>query len=452
METLEADATAEVAYSGLYQDNRGFQFPDPTVTGDILEAALRFKTYPCCTITMLIDQSLLVPLLPLPDYADDLALKLELAKRTQFTALDDCLVYRETGAGGRWQGGRRFAEMDRILDHHESVYRDYPAIRREVIAERAAEYGLYLLERDGWSLQALRAFRRAARAADSNSAHHRLQQLAALGGETGTATARRTREEITRWVREWYWESGFPMGNGPAPKHVLTYRSIGIDADPRSISVAEFRRHLAWLKRTHRIQDVPTLHAARAPTVPLVAITVEEGLGSLCRHGLPAFRELDVEATVLLIGGMFARSSASRERILEERLQTTERFLTKREIRELAADPRITFGSHTRSHPSLSSLESEAIRDEIVGGRDAVADAVGDRMDIFAYPCDRTTERVCKIAQEEVVFALGDTRDGIRVCEETPPHAIPRVDASIPLSQLKQTLMHRSPVERFVNA
>jgi len=59
------------------------------------------------------------------------------------------------------------------------------------------------------------------------------------------------------------------------------------------------------------------------------------------------------------------------------------------EVREMASHG-IGFGAHTKSHPILSSLESDQqIRDEIEGSRDRIADELGRPPMHFSYPNGR---------------------------------------------------------------
>ncbi len=190
---LEANPGVGVVYSGLESDVRGFQYPHPEVSGDVLEWALRFKMYPCCTITMLIEREVLMDVLPLPTYADDLALKIELAKRTKFATVDECLVYRRKEQSRKWVGLEKFAEMKRIVHHQRDLYEKHPDIRRAVLAERYEEEGQFRLEQQLWSAQAIYCFLKAAYYAEDARVRCGGQMFASLLGRPGWLTAQRAR-------------------------------------------------------------------------------------------------------------------------------------------------------------------------------------------------------------------------------------------------------------------
>jgi peptidoglycan/xylan/chitin deacetylase (PgdA/CDA1 family) len=46
----------------------------------------------------------------------------------------------------------------------------------------------------------------------------------------------------------------------------------------------------------------------------------------------------------------------------------------------------ISFGSHTRTHPNLKKLSIQEVEEELVGSKNAIADATGHPVDTFAYP------------------------------------------------------------------
>ena len=185
-----------VVYTGLVSDVRGDQHPDPDVAGNVLERALRFKMYPCCTITMLVRRDVLVDVLPLADYGDDLVLKIELARRTTFDYVDECLVYRRKEESRKWVGLEKFEEMKRIVRHQRALYDQYPDIRRAVLAERYEQEGQARLDQRLWSATAILCFLKATYYAEETRFRCGVQVLASVFGQPGLNTARRLRHAV----------------------------------------------------------------------------------------------------------------------------------------------------------------------------------------------------------------------------------------------------------------
>jgi peptidoglycan/xylan/chitin deacetylase (PgdA/CDA1 family) len=60
-------------------------------------------------------------------------------------------------------------------------------------------------------------------------------------------------------------------------------------------------------------------------------------------------------------------------------------MLSWKEVREMHAHG-IRFGSHTMSHPVLSTLSPERMRAEISGSKKIIEDQLGATVSVFAYP------------------------------------------------------------------
>lgn len=198
---LDANPNIGVAYSGLVSDVRGFQHPNPSVSGNVIEHALRFDMYPCCTITMLMRRELLFDILPLPSFADDLHLKIELAKRTRFDYVDECLVFRRKLESRKWVGLDKFAEMKRVVQHHEPLYDDHPDIRRTLLAELYEKEGQVRLDQQIWSLVAIINFLKATYYTEEGKFRCTAQILAGLFGRYGLNAARRVRMRALEAVK-----------------------------------------------------------------------------------------------------------------------------------------------------------------------------------------------------------------------------------------------------------
>ncbi len=87
-----------------------------------------------------------------------------------------------------------------------------------------------------------------------------------------------------------------------------------------------------------------------------------------------------------------------------------DRFMTARDLAEIARNPLVTVGSHTYSHPILSNLDSAAQRREIHRGIAAITAVCGPPIEFFAYPngsladFDTTTIQVLREAGVRAAF------------------------------------------------
>jgi peptidoglycan/xylan/chitin deacetylase (PgdA/CDA1 family) len=138
---------------------------------------------------------------------------------------------------------------------------------------------------------------------------------------------------------------------------------------------------------------------------------LEHGLPTLERHGIPAAvfvciepvlrsqhfwfdtlcRQEDEEA-VLRAAAMPYREWRRQKESMAAGCYEHEKHrpLTVRELRQLASSPLIEIGGHTLSHPALARASVEEQRCEIAGCRTALEDAIGKRVNAFAYPFGQT--------------------------------------------------------------
>lgn len=189
-----ADEDVGVAYSGLVDEEWGIVDPVPGVEGDVLEHALRLRTFPCIPSTMLLERDLVEAIRPFEHRhgADDSGMKIELAKRTRFTAVDQPLVERgkpEETLSNSWAHveGRQY-----LLERYDHLYREFPeSVRRTAKRQTHYRIGRKHLEEDDWSADAPVAFARAARHTPEETGRYAATAVASLLGRPGIQAADR---------------------------------------------------------------------------------------------------------------------------------------------------------------------------------------------------------------------------------------------------------------------
>ena len=198
VQALQERPDVGVAYSGLIQDPGERHLPKAHVSGNVLTDALRFKTFPCCTLTMLIERDVLEDILPLASYGDDNDLQIELARRTQFVPVNEALAHWRSEKSRKWVGLKKYAEIKRIIRHQTSLFDQHPSIRRALLAETYEDEGRERLQRQGWSARGMWCFLQAARYDDDDTLRHLAQLAASLFGRLGWHKAQQARQ----WVRQ----------------------------------------------------------------------------------------------------------------------------------------------------------------------------------------------------------------------------------------------------------
>lgn len=75
-------------------------------------------------------------------------------------------------------------------------------------------------------------------------------------------------------------------------------------------------------------------------------------------------------------------------------------FLTWEMIHEMHKSGLITFGSHSKSHPILTSLENESIIKEIEYSKKRIEDQIGSKVEMFCFPKGCYNNQIKKIIKD----------------------------------------------------
>lgn len=205
---LKENPEIGVSYCGVIKGHEGEFLPKPDVSGDVLEHALSFRTFPLWTGSMLMERDVLLDCMPLAgmDEDDDLEielgetdLKIELAQRTKFDYVDECLVFYRQENNKLWTGPRRFRKVKQNVEHQQELYDQYPSIRRELLASWHQKQGLYWLEENTWSPTAIYHFLMATYHAEGTGSRLKcgIGTAASLFGLPGWRAAERIRDVAT---------------------------------------------------------------------------------------------------------------------------------------------------------------------------------------------------------------------------------------------------------------
>jgi peptidoglycan/xylan/chitin deacetylase (PgdA/CDA1 family) len=123
-------------------------------------------------------------------------------------------------------------------------------------------------------------------------------------------------------------------------------------------------------------EAVRRLEAGTEDTRRSVVVTFDDGFQDIYTEAFPALQQLGFTATVFLptayIGGPTREFKGTR-------------CLTWSEAKEMHKAG-IDFGSHTVTHPQLTSLDAESVQREVRSSKDTIEDKLGARVVSFSYP------------------------------------------------------------------
>lgn len=169
---------------------------------------------------------------------------------------------------------------------------------------------------------------------------------------------------------------------------ILQYHAFGSAMERPSrfvVPAYRFARQMAWLRRRYRVLSLETYlrsrRECRLPPAKAVVVTIDDGYADSQALAYPILRRQGIPATIFLVSGAVgACNSWDRAGELAGRP-----VLSGPDLVEMGAGG-IDYGAHTQTHPRLTAVPAERLREEVVGGRRDLERVLGRAVTTFAYP------------------------------------------------------------------
>jgi peptidoglycan/xylan/chitin deacetylase (PgdA/CDA1 family) len=208
---------------------------------------------------------------------------------------------------------------------------------------------------------------------------------------------------------------------------VLMYHDLGPSMPgmfPEVIAPEEFERQVAWLADHGYTGIRPSDWAEwrrKGKTLPdkPVLITFDDGYAGVATYGFPILERYGFGAVVFIVTERIGFTNTWDEALGYDSLP----LMSGDEISRWASRG-IEFGSHSRTHPDLTSLSEAAIQCEVVGSRDDLAAIVNRMPTSFSYPWGTFNQAVQNCVRNTFDLAFS-TRRGINF-RGTDPHLLRR--------------------------
>jgi len=138
--------------------------------------------------------------------------------------------------------------------------------------------------------------------------------------------------------------------------------------------------------------------------------------------------KLKLRAIARLIGLLSGCEPSWRERVLGEIERQAgadtgdfgQVMMSWNQAREIAATPGMTIGAHTVTHPHLSGLSDDQIRDEVVDSRQVIERQIGQPVRYFCYPYGDFDDRVVRSLQAAGYECAGTLQYGSNTLKTDP--------------------------------
>lgn len=165
---------------------------------------------------------------------------------------------------------------------------------------------------------------------------------------------------------------------------VLCYHDVvegpEVDLD-LNVTADQLRHQLTLVRRLgYRFVDLAhltELFLAGRPVDGLAAVSFDDALVGVARHGMPVLADLDVPATLCTVSTVWGQ--------VPRWWPGSQRTMSRAELEE-AVGAGLRLAGHTRTHASLPGLSAAVLREEVSGCRAELEDLVQTPVDVFAYP------------------------------------------------------------------
>ncbi len=189
----------------------------------------------------------------------------------------------------------------------------------------------------------------------------------------------------------------------PATSVVLYYHAVR--PDQRARFAAQMDRLLEVAEPISAAHDRPL-----APGRRYAAVTFDDGFVSVLEQAIPELTARKIPSTVFVPTGSLGRAPAWVKQ--REHPSASESVVRSEQLKQLAAAERVTVGSHSVTHPRLSALPENAVREELQQSRAELEKIIERPVDLFSFPHGAHNERVLQLAREagyKRVFTISPT-------------------------------------------
>lgn len=206
-------------------------------------------------------------------------------------------------------------------------------------------------------------------------------------------------------------------------KAILTYHSIDGSGSPISVAPDVFRRHMAWLaKGPVRVLPLDELVATESGT-HAVALTFDDGFVNLASEAAQVLAEFELPATVFVVSDHVGGDNRWGG-VAETGIPTLP--LLDWDALGRLAESGVELGNHTRSHPDLSELAPDDVREELETAHQAIMTQTGVRARSVAYPYGSHNGEVTSVAAE--LYPMAVTTDLRTFGPSESAMRLPRLD------------------------
>lgn len=177
-----------------------------------------------------------------------------------------------------------------------------------------------------------------------------------------------------------------------ARKIVLCYHGVtGIQSD-------RFRKQMEVLARRFAERPNPVSGEKQLNNSSRIILTFDDAFANLLDNVFPTLEQYRIPAIVFAVSGNLGKRP--NWAIAADHQDANELTMTADQLQALSKHPLIRIGSHTQTHPDLSKLLPERVRQELVDSKRDLEQILSRPVDDLALPHGAFNDTVLQIARE----------------------------------------------------
>jgi peptidoglycan/xylan/chitin deacetylase (PgdA/CDA1 family) len=211
---------------------------------------------------------------------------------------------------------------------------------------------------------------------------------------------------------------------------ILMYHNI--DDPPKNARIPNlyvtprmFRLQMGYLKaagfRVLSIQDLVAAVEAGNTRHDMAAITFDDGYADFYINAYPILKHYGYPSTVYVVSGLVGKSN-----IWDSKSETHLKPIMDWTTIVKISENNVQIGSHTMSHPELTTLADNMLDQELIGAKKKIESQINHPVDHFCYPYGDCDERI-KAAVGKAGYRFAVTTQRGHVEKGTDPLALRRI-------------------------
>lgn len=113
------------------------------------------------------------------------------------------------------------------------------------------------------------------------------------------------------------------------------------------------------------------------------AVTFDDGLENIIENALPELQKRSIPATLFVVTDFFGRNRDWEHRGGDDTRH--ERVMTEEQLKAIASDF-ISVGSHSMTHPLMTNIPHDQLKQELLGSREKLEKMLNRRVSLFSFP------------------------------------------------------------------